>query len=166
MTGNKPDPSLRSPMQWDDTANAGFSSGVPWSMIKLDSKVKNVQVQSADPDSLLNHYRSLIRVRSSHSALRSGGYIPVKANASGLFAMLRTADKETVLVLVNLTGEVISNPTLTWDKSTLEGTLKPILLLGKGKPAAFTTAERGSVKDYIPLPEIGPGETILLQILP
>jgi alpha-amylase len=165
MSGSKPDPNLRTPMHWDDSENAGFTTGYPWSSPKLDYAEKNVKVESADPDSLLSHYRELIRIRSNHYALRTGAYIEV-SSPSGLFAMLRSAEMESVLVLVNLTDKPIANPALSWNSSTLTGTLKPVVLLGEGKANAFTTGERGSAKDYVALAEIGPGETVIIQFVP
>jgi len=64
----------RTPMQWSDEANAGFTSGeFPWRL--MDSEYKkgvNVAFQQADQNSLWMHYRDLINLRSQHAALRVG----------------------------------------------------------------------------------------------
>jgi len=163
MTGTKPDPSLRTPMQWTDGENAGFTTGSPWSAVKLDYALKNVGVQTGDPGSLLSHYRGLIRVRGQHAALRSGSYVQVVTNPSSLFAMLRVNEQEAVLVLVNLSDQPAANPTLSWNRSTITGTRKPTLLFGNGNAAGLTTGELGGVENFVPLAEIGPGESVIIQ---
>jgi alpha-glucosidase len=55
---------MRHPMQWDGSPNGGFTTGKPWLPL-IDPKERNVEAQQADPDSLLNHYRRLIRARRS-----------------------------------------------------------------------------------------------------
>jgi alpha-glucosidase len=62
----------RTPMQWDDSANAGFSRGTPWLPVNSDYVSRNVETQSADPASLLSWYISLIALRRSREELRSG----------------------------------------------------------------------------------------------
>lgn len=105
MIGKKPDPDLRTPMQWDATAQAGFTDGTPWHAINPDSRAVNVAAQTADAGSLLAHYRRLVRLRAASAALRSGA--PVEGfsyEGRGLYADLRESDSDIVLVLVN-TGE-------------------------------------------------------------
>ena len=70
MQGTKPDENIRRPMQW--TAEGGFTTGTPWNDYFEDYAERNVAGQDADPISLLNHYRSLIRLRSEHEALARG----------------------------------------------------------------------------------------------
>jgi alpha-glucosidase len=62
----------RTPMQWDASANAGFSSATPWLPVNSDYRVRNVALQDKDPASLLSWYRSLISLRRSMPALREG----------------------------------------------------------------------------------------------
>ncbi len=69
MTGQKPDQRIRTPMQWTAAENAGFTAGFPWEPVNADYETVNVEAQAADPDSLLNHYRRLIRLRSEQPAL-------------------------------------------------------------------------------------------------
>ena len=69
MQGTKPDENIRRPMQW--TAEGGFTTGTPWNGYYEDYRERNVAGQDADPNSLLNHYRDLIRLRSEHAALRA-----------------------------------------------------------------------------------------------
>ena len=62
----------RTPMQWDASANAGFTTGRPWLPVNPDYPQKNVAAQKADPDSLWNWYADLLRLRKSEPALLEG----------------------------------------------------------------------------------------------
>jgi glycosidase len=73
MTGAKPDPDLRTPMQWTgDVERAGFTAGAPWREPHADTVAVNVESQVEDSESLLSHYRRLIRLRKPHEAFCSG----------------------------------------------------------------------------------------------
>ena len=167
MTGDKPDANLRTPMQWSGGENAGFSSGTPWMNPSGDYMLRNVETMDADPDSLLSHYRRLIRVRSDHHALRTGDYVQVMASDNKIFASLRVAETvdgavdEAVLVLVNLSKDPVSGATLKWSESALRGTYRPQVLLGEGKPASLTVGESGGIEGFAVLEEI-PAETSLI----
>jgi glycosidase len=163
MSGDKPDPSLRRPMQWTPGENAGFTTGVPWAMVGMDAATINVETQLADVGSLLSRYRKLIRIRGAHSALRSGALVPVSTDQDGLVAVLRVAQSESVLVLVNLTGAAISAPVLSWEAPALHGRFEPILLMGSGRPGALSASAGGSVAGFVPLDAIGANETIIIQ---
>lgn len=65
MLGQKPDEDIRLPMQWSDEANAGFTSGNPWRQPNANFREFNVESMLADTNSLLNHYRKLIQLRSA-----------------------------------------------------------------------------------------------------
>ena len=70
MLGTKPDPEIRTPMQWSTDDNAGFSSVEPWQPINPDWETVNVELQTDTPTSILSQYRTLIQVRNQHVALR------------------------------------------------------------------------------------------------
>lgn len=93
----------RSPMQWDDSPNAGFSPVKPWLKVHPNYLRRNVAAQQADPDSLLNFTRNLIALRKSHPALRRGDFVPVAATRAVL-AYLRRSEEETVLVALNFSN--------------------------------------------------------------
>ncbi len=166
MTGDKPDPLIRTPMQWSAGQNSGFTTGTPWQSINGDAAIKNVEVMDQDEDSLLNHYRTMIQIRNNHYALREGQFVEVISNSRGLFAMLRVAEKETVLVIVNLGNEAVTDPRLRWAASPLNGKYKPTVLFGEGKVAPFTVADDGSLEEYQPLPEIPANGTLIVQFRP
>ncbi len=79
----------RSPMQWDATINAGFSSGQPWLPVHTNYARRNVQAQRSDPASLWNWYRQLIQVRRKTPALQSGMFQWLTFHPSRILAYLR-----------------------------------------------------------------------------
>ncbi|MCF8475986.1 MAG: DUF3459 domain-containing protein, partial [Pseudolabrys sp.] len=97
----------RTPMQWDHTPHAGFSTMTPWLPQSEDVETRNVEVEFADPASLLNLYRRLIAVRRAHPALVTGSYKRIKAD-KGLLTFLRQQDDESFLVALNLSGEPVT----------------------------------------------------------
>jgi glycosidase len=165
MTGDKPDELLRTPMQWTAGEQAGFTSGTPWARVNLDYTQKNVEDEAADPDSLLNHYRQLIRIRNDHYALRSGDLIEVKTGERSLLAILRVAEKEAVLVLINLSDDPIENVSLSWEASSLSGSLKPVILLGDGQVPTLAVNAAGGVEGFQALPEMDANQNLIVQFV-
>ncbi|MGH7638096.1 MAG: alpha-amylase family glycosyl hydrolase [Gemmatimonadaceae bacterium] len=102
MTGDKPDPRLRTPMHWTAGRAAGFTSGQPWEPLQPDSNTVTVAAQDADPGSLLNHFRRLIHLRSEKPALANGMLIPLETSDSSVVAYVRTDSARPVLVIANL----------------------------------------------------------------
>jgi alpha-glucosidase len=94
----------RTPMQWDDSPYAGFSTVEPWLPVSADYVTRNVAVQSADPRSILNLYRRLLWLRRRSPALYGGSYRPLEADED-CFVYLRTADDERRLVALNFASE-------------------------------------------------------------
>ena len=91
----------RTPMQWDASPGAGFTSGEPWLPLSDDYQTVNVAAQDADPQSLLTLYRQLLRLRSGHAALWDGKYEAV-ATTGDLLAYVRRTGNESFLVALNL----------------------------------------------------------------
>jgi alpha-amylase len=166
MRGDKPDPLIRTPMQWTGEDQGGFTSGVPWEPLTIDYTTRNVAAQSADPDSLLSLYRKLIALRNDHYALRTGAYLPVQTGNQKLLAMLRVADQETVLVLINLGKDAIVQPSLAWDESPLRGRQTGRRLLGSGRVTALAPDAQGRVAGYAPLDELAPYAIEAIQYIP
>ncbi len=94
------DPS-RTPMQWNGSHNAGFTTGEPWLPLSDDYPVVNVQALDADPNSILTLYRRLLEVRRAHAALSIGDYEPV-AMTGDLLAYVRRRHDERFLIALNL----------------------------------------------------------------
>ena len=102
MTGDKPDPRLRTPMHWTAGRAAGFTSGQPWEPLQPDSNTVTIAAQDADPGSLLNRFRRLVHLRSAKPALASGTLIPLETSDSSVVAYVRTDSAHPVLVMANL----------------------------------------------------------------
>jgi alpha-glucosidase len=106
----------RTPMQWDTSKNAGFStSDDPWLHVPPSAKEVNVAVESKEPDSLLNYYKKLISLRRSDPAMHTGEYIAVNTDDQNVLSYLRRSADETVLVALNMSA---SAQTLTYDLSS------------------------------------------------
>lgn len=91
----------RSPMQWGDALNAGFSEAEPWMPVHPNYRSRNVEDQLADPDSLLHTFCKLIRLRREVPALRNGMLIPLIYDPRSLLAYLRKTKDQTILVVLN-----------------------------------------------------------------
>jgi alpha-glucosidase len=94
----------RTPMQWDDSPNAGFCpAGVePWLPVSKDYPHVNVEAQRGDATSTLNFYRRLLRLRRELPALHRGAFAFVEGAPEGVLAYTREADGRRVLCVVNL----------------------------------------------------------------
>jgi glycosidase len=166
MRGKKPDLYIRRPMQWANKLRAGFSAGRPWVDVDLNYDVVNVDTESADPNSLLSHYRRLIRLRLDYEALRSGDWIPLNASNSEVYAYLRHADKADVLVLLNFAEEAVDVCELSVQESPIPaGDHKPSDMLGNESVAPLIVDAAGGFSSYVPLPSLEPltGYVILIR---
>jgi alpha-glucosidase len=94
----------RSPMLWDASPLAGFTTGNPWLPLAADPRAYSVQAQSANARSILTLYRTLLALRRAHSALHSGVIADVFARDGVLF-YTRTLGEDRLQVILNLTGE-------------------------------------------------------------
>ncbi|WP_135383604.1 glycoside hydrolase family 13 protein [Vibrio tasmaniensis] len=100
----------RTPMHWNNQANAGFTDGTPW--IELNPNYPEINVESAlaDPSSIFYHYKTLIELRKAHPAIVYGSFIPVFEEHDKVFAYVRELDGEKLFVVCNF-----SNDNLTLD---------------------------------------------------
>ncbi len=92
----------RTPMQWDATPNAGFTTGDPWLPLAPDAQYVNVAAQRGDPASLFSFYRRLIELRRGSPALRAGSYSTLHGASHDVFAYVRETASERIVVLLNL----------------------------------------------------------------
>jgi len=98
----------RTPMQWDDSDNAGFTTGTPWLMVNPKYKKINVKSQIDDENSVLNYYRKLTALRKNEAykdTIVYGEVIPYLENEHNLMAFYREGEKQTLLVLGNFEKE-------------------------------------------------------------
>ncbi len=94
----------RTPMQWDDTANAGFTTGTPWLHVNPNYKEINVQAALNDKNSIFYTYQKMIQLRKEHDLLVWGEYHLVEEVPDEVFAFTRTYQGETWLTVANMTG--------------------------------------------------------------
>ncbi len=94
----------RTPMPWDASPNAGFTTGDPWLPINPDWPTRNVAAQNDDPGSMLNLYRFLLALRKSTPALSIGSYEAAEADEDVL-AYERRCEGDRLLVMLNLSAQ-------------------------------------------------------------
>lgn len=92
----------RTPMQWNDTQNAGFTSGTPWINLNPNYKTINVASQLNQPDSVLNFYKNLIRLRKAEQALIYGQYELILEDHPQIYAYIRQHHDQRIVVICNL----------------------------------------------------------------
>lgn len=92
----------RTPMQWDDSLNAGFSKSNPWIHVNPNYKYINVKEQLEDADSILNFYKKIIKVKKSSECLIYGKYNLILEDDANIFAYERILNDEKFLVICNL----------------------------------------------------------------
>jgi alpha-glucosidase len=94
---------VRTPMPWDASSYAGFTTGEPWLPLNPDWQTRNVAAEAADPGSMLALYRDLLRLRRAHPALAIGAVRLLRADGDVL-AYERIQDEERIVVALNLGG--------------------------------------------------------------
>lgn len=95
----------RTPMQWDDSLNAGFTKGTPWIRINENYPEINVQAEMEDEHSVLNYYKRMIQIRKAEQGLIYGEFIPVEPEHASLFAYKRILENDRYLVVCNFTDQ-------------------------------------------------------------
>jgi alpha-glucosidase len=150
----------RTPMQWDASPGAGFSPELPgrpraepWLPVAAGAPRCNVEVECGDPRSMLSLYRRIIWYRKGSAALRQGGYRSLPDAPESLYAYLREAPEERLLVALNFGGEPVpwTTPDELGEDATLELSTDP-----DRHPGPIRLA------DLI----IRPNEGLILQLLP
>lgn len=138
----------RTPMQWDDSVNSGFSDGTPWLPVDKKYLAVNVRRQSPDSNSILNFYRSLIHLRRQHRALQNGDIAFTEGFPADMLIYARFQADEKILVLLNFTKKQ-----LTLDSGLrlpIEAGHTARVLLGTHRAAGevLELNERNEIKPY------------------
>ena len=94
----------RTPFQWDDTENAGFTTGSPWIMVNPNYKEINAKDQLEREDSVFRYYQKLIRLRKEHEIIVYGSYDLVLPEDRELYVYTRTLKNEKLLIICNFYG--------------------------------------------------------------
>ncbi len=95
----------RTPMQWNTSANAGFSPAQPWLPVPASYKTHNVASELKDPNSVLMFYKRLLALRHKNAALLDGSYVPLNENDPNVISYLRRYKDDAVLVVINMSGQ-------------------------------------------------------------
>ncbi len=132
----------RSPMQWSQEDNAGFSKGTPWLPVAKDYKEKNVSLQNGDKGSVLELYKSLINMRKKQPALKYGSYVEVDSSDERVLEFERVCDEQRLRIVLNLSGDSVDLPELESSR----------VLLSTGNNDSETT------------PNLGPYTGLILEI--
>ena len=98
----------RTPMQWDDSKNAGFTTGTPWLKVNANYPEVNAKAQVNDPDSVFSYYKKLIRLRHENEIIVYGDYELLEAESEETFIYKRTYENEHLMVLCNFTDHEVS----------------------------------------------------------
>ena len=93
----------RTPVQWDSTENAGFTTGTPWLKINSNSSYINVETEQDDENSILNFYKKMIEFRKSSKALSEGTYRKI-ASPSDVYIYTRECREERLYIYCNMTS--------------------------------------------------------------
>lgn len=148
MKGVKPDEFIRTPMQWTDGVNAGFSQGSPWIGLNNDFRTYNVATEAANENSLLNWYKQLINTRNAEPALRRGNLVTLSTNNNAVLAFLRSYEEEQVLVLINTSSQDINGVDLDFSNTLMANNQYSYTNLLTGENDVFDIDESLTLEGY------------------
>ena len=94
----------RTPMQWKNAPNAGFSTKDPWLPVPPSYTTHNVESEGKDPHSILNFYKRILALRHTNPVLLDGSYVPLNQNDPNVLSYLRTYKGKAVLVVLNMSS--------------------------------------------------------------
>jgi len=146
----------RTPMQWTDDPNGGFSPREVETWLPVNPNHQtgiNVKEQGRNPNSLLNYYKHLLQVRRNTPALVEGEYIPLHTTAKNYLAFLRVSSNQTVLVILNF-SEARLDLDFSRTKEVKQGALR--ILFSSADRSAKIKSPRGL--------EIGPFEAFIAEV--
>lgn len=142
--GPKPDENIRTPLQWNNSANAGFSTVTPWRAPQTDYATKNIAAQQHDTTSLWTTYNKMIQLRTSEPALRRGNYLTISNSSSSAIVFMRQCANETIFVASNLSTTSLSNVQISFLPSTMPSGNYVLKDLLSGKTQEIVVAPDGS----------------------
>jgi alpha-glucosidase len=125
----------RTPMQWNETDNAGFTTGIPWLPVHDDYKTCNVSMQDEEADSVVEWYRAMATFRAAMPVFAAGDYTELMTDSEEVFAYQRACGGERAVVLANWTEETVGydaalvggmDAVLSTHGTSVPGTLQPL----------------------------------------
>lgn len=111
----------RTPMQWNDGTQAGFSAGNPWMTVNPNHTQINVSQQESDPDGVLSFFKRIVQLRQNYITLREGSYQSIETANNELFIFLRENLGEKIMVALNFSSRAINFPFDTHQNELLLG---------------------------------------------
>ena len=126
----------RTPMQWDDTANGGFTTGEPWLPVHDDYQTCNVRAQADDPDSVLSFYHKLAELRRVLPVLVAGDWNELEAESEQVFAFERKCADQRAVMLANFTEDEVP-----FDPAYVSGLTLALGTHGESKPGVLRPLE-------------------------
>ena len=100
----------RTPMQWDDSANAGFTTGTPWIKVNDNYDKINAKSQVNDPDSIFSCYKKLVQLRKDYPVFVDGKFTLLLEDDENIFAYSRKNEEKTMIVVCNFFDKEIPMP--------------------------------------------------------
>lgn len=97
----------RTPMQWDDSENAGFTTGTPWIEVNQNYLDVNVKQAQKDPNSILSYYKKLIKLRKEHEIIVYGDYQELYPNHKHLYVYERNLDNQKLIVITSFSKKPV-----------------------------------------------------------
>ncbi|MBN1072852.1 alpha-glucosidase [Clostridium botulinum] len=94
----------RTPMQWNSSVNAGFTTGTPWIKVNPNYNEINAESQIGDKDSIFNYYKELIKIRKDNEIIVYGNYDLILDDSEDIYAYVRTLNEEQLLVICNFSS--------------------------------------------------------------
>jgi oligo-1,6-glucosidase len=107
----------RTPMQWDGSANANFTTGTPWLPVNKNYTEVNVAAEEKDPASVLNYFKKMVQIRKNNPVLVYGDYKLIQPEHPSIYAYSRKLDGKEMTVLLNFTEK---NATIELQESNLK----------------------------------------------
>lgn len=166
MTGVKPDPDLRTPMQWTaDPAGSGFTTGTPWRPLNADTPEINVAAQKADRDSLWRHYQSVIALRLESEALRRGETEVIPTGSPHVLAFRRSLPGEEFIVLANFSDQPAREFRVDLGGFNPGQLVRTSVAIGNARPSAGRADGEGRVLGWMPVARIPPREAVVVRVI-
>ncbi len=96
----------RTPFQWNNTLNGGFTTGTPWLQVNKNYKAINEVTENKDPNSVLNYFRKVVKLRKDNLAMVYGKYTLLDKDNPNVYAYTRELQGKTFLIMLNFTSKV------------------------------------------------------------
>ena len=133
----------RTPMQWNEASNAGFTAGIPWIEVNPNYTVVNASDQVEDDSSVYHYYKELIRLRHENDIIVYGNYELLLPESEQLYVYTRTFEQNKLLVICNFTKE-----TLTYEAADLLKEDRYTLLISNYREDALEKIRAYEAKVY------------------